>query len=205
VHASLLPRWRGAAPIQRAILAGDATTGITLMRMEAGLDTGPILLQRPWAIGSTDTAATLSDALATLGARTLVEGLDHLAATRMDGTPQPEDGVTYAAKITKAEARIDWHLGATDLERRVRAFNPQPGAETTWGAERLRIFEARLEEGRDDPAASPGRVIAVGEHGPVIQCGAGALALTQVQRPGRRVITGREFAAGSALLGQLLA
>lgn len=205
VHASLLPRWRGAAPIQRAILAGDATTGITLMRMEAGLDAGPILLQRPWAIGSTDTAATLNDALATLGARTLVEGLDHLAATRMDGTPQPEDGVTYAAKITKAEARIDWHLGATDLERRVRAFNPQPVAETAWGAERLRIFEARLEEGRDDPAASPGRVIAVGEHGPVIQCGAGALALTQVQRPGRRVITGREFAAGSALLGQLLA
>jgi len=205
VHASLLPRWRGAAPIQRAILAGDATSGITLMRMEAGLDTGPILLQHPWPVGSTDTAATLHDALAALGARTLIEGLDHLTATRMDGTPQPADGITYAAKITKTEARIDWHLGAPDIERRVRAFNPQPIAETAFGEERLRIFEARLEEGRGDPAASPGRIIAVGERGPVIQCGAGALTLTQVQRPGRRVVTGREFAAGNELLGQLLA
>jgi methionyl-tRNA formyltransferase len=205
VHASLLPRWRGAAPIQRAILAGDASTGITLMRMQAGLDTGPILLQHPWTIGATDTAGSLHDALATLGSRTLIEGLDHLAATRMDGTPQPEEGVTYAAKITKAEARIDWHLGAADIERRVRAFNPQPIAETALGEERLRIFEARIEAGDGDPAAAPGRVIAAGDRGPIIQCGAGALALTRLQRPGRRVVAGREFAAGSDLLGQQLA
>jgi methionyl-tRNA formyltransferase len=205
VHASLLPRWRGAAPIQRAILAGDATTGITLMRMEAGLDTGPILLQHPWDIQPGDTAGTLHDALARLGSRTLLEGLDHLAATRMDGTPQPAEGVTYAAKVSKAEARIDWHLDAGDLARRVRAFNPQPGAETALGEERLRVFAAEVQAGPGDAAESPGRVIGLTDRGPVVQCGAGALVLTQVQRPGRRIVTGREFAAGSALVGCLLA
>jgi methionyl-tRNA formyltransferase len=204
VHASLLPRWRGAAPIQRAILAGDRQSGITLMRMQATLDTGPILLQHPWAIQPTDTAGTLHDALALLGRRTLLEGLDHLAAGRMDGIPQPQAGVTYAAKITKAEARIDWRLSASDIERRVRAFNPQPIAETVLAESRLRIFAGRVYEGSDNPAAAPGSVIAVHAAGPVVQCGEGALILSQVQRPGRKVVRGSEFAAGADLLGRLL-
>ena len=203
VHASLLPRWRGAAPIQRALLAGDRETGITLMRMEATLDTGPILLQQPCAIQPTDTAETLHDALAELGQRTLLEGLDHLAAGRLDGTPQTQERATYAAKITKAEARIDWRLSAADIERRVRAFNPQPVAETALGESRLRIFGAQLYEGSDDPAAAPGTVIAVHDAGPLVQCGDGALLLTQVQRPGRRIVTGREYAAGASLAGRL--
>jgi methionyl-tRNA formyltransferase len=203
VHASLLPRWRGAAPIQRALLAGDSETGITLMRMQASLDAGPILLQHPWTIQPTDTAGTLHDALAQLGRRTLLEGLDHLAAGRMDGTPQPEEGVSYAAKITKAEARIDWHLAASDIERRVRAFNPQPIAETALDESRLRIFAAQIYEDPDDPAAAPGTIIAVKADGAVVQCGEGALTLTRVQRPGRGVVTGREFAAGGELVGRL--
>jgi methionyl-tRNA formyltransferase len=203
VHASLLPRWRGAAPIQRALLAGDRDTGITLMRMEARLDAGPILLQHPWVIQPSDTARSLHDALAQLGCRTLLEGLDHLASGRMDGTPQSEELATYAAKITKAEARIDWHLSASDIERRVRAFNPQPIAETGLGESRLRIFATQIYEGPDDPAAAPGTVIAVHGDGAVVQCGEGALTLTQVQRPGRRVVAGREFAAEGELVGRL--
>jgi methionyl-tRNA formyltransferase len=203
VHASLLPRWRGAAPIQRAILAGDHQSGITLMRMEATLDTGPILLQHPRVIQPSDTAGTLHDALAQLGRRTLLEGLDHLAASRMDGTPQPQAGVTYAAKITKAEARIDWRLSVSDIERRVRAFNPQPIAETVLAESRLRIFAGRVYEGPDNPAAAPGSIIAVHGEGPVVQCGEGALILSEVQRPGRKVVRGREFAAGADLVGHL--
>src|SRR5690606_8180255 len=136
IHASLLPRWRGAAPIQRAILAGDSETGVTIMRMEEGLDTGPMLLRQAVPIGPADTAGDLHDRLAALGARMIVEALAGLAAGRLQATPQPADGVTYAAKIDKREARLDWDRPAEELARTVRAFSPVPGAWFDYEGER---------------------------------------------------------------------
>jgi methionyl-tRNA formyltransferase len=206
IHASLLPRWRGAAPIQRALLAGDTQTGITLMRMEAALDAGPILLQRPIGIRETDTSGHLHDELAGLGARTLLEGLDALAEGRLQPTPQSQEGVSYAAKIGKSEAAIDWRRSAVEIDRQVRAFNPSPVAETRFEAEQLRILAARLSFGSATgvPSAAPGTIVALFDEALVVQCGAGKLALTRVQRPGRRGVTAREFAGGRALLGQRL-
>ena len=204
IHASLLPRWRGAAPIQRALLAGDAATGITLMRMEAALDAGPILLQRSIAIRATDTSGGLHDELATLGAGTLLEGLDALAADLLQPTPQPRDGVTYAAKIAKSEAGIDWRRSAIEIDRQIRAFNPWPMAETRFEGAQLRILRARIHGGAALPAALPGTVIAVLDDAIAVQCGDGCLALTQVQRPGRRAVAAREFAGSRALLGKQL-
>jgi len=205
IHASLLPRWRGAAPIQRALLAGDATTGITLMRMAAGLDTGPILLQRPLAIGPTDTSGSLHEALATLGASALLEALEGLASGALHATPQPEEGVSYAHKIAKAEARIDWRGNAAQIDRQIRAFNPWPIAETRFEDEPLRVHAARIDASHAPAqAVPPGSIIAIGEDAVVVQCGEGRLALTLVQRPGRRAITAREFAGSRALLGRLL-
>ena len=204
VHASLLPRWRGAAPIQRALLAGDATTGITLMRMEAALDAGPILLQRSIDIRATDTCGVLHDELATLGARTLLEGLDVMAAGLLQPTPQPMEGVSYAAKIGKSEAIIDWGRSAIEIDRQIRAFNPWPMAQTRLEDDQLRILAARLHEGALGPAAIPGSIIAVVDDAIVVQCGDGQLALTQVQRSGRRPVSAREFAGGRKLPGQRL-
>lgn len=204
IHASLLPRWRGAAPIQRALLAGDAQTGITLMRMAAALDSGPILLQRSIGIGATDTSGRLHDELAELGAQTLLEGLDALAEGRLRATPQPQDGVSYAAKINKSEAAIDWQRSAIEIDRQVRAFNPWPIAETRLEQSQLRILAARIEQGVGVPAATPGTMVAVREDAIVVQCGAGRLALTRVQRPGRRAVVARDFAGSRALLGQRL-
>lgn len=205
IHASLLPRWRGAAPIQRALLAGDAATGVTLMRMTAGLDTGPILLQRPLAIGATDTSGSLHEALATLGASALVEGLEGLARGRLGATPQPEEGVSYAHKILKAEARIDWQRSAVEIDRQVRAFNPWPIAETRFDDEPLRVLAARIDAGEAPAcAAPPGAVVAVGDDSVVVQCGEGRLGVTLVQRPGRRPVAAREFARSRVLLGKLL-
>jgi methionyl-tRNA formyltransferase len=206
IHASLLPRWRGAAPIQRALLAGDTETGITLMRMEAALDAGPILLQRSIGIRPTDTSGRLHDALARLGADTLLEGLDALAVGQLRPTPQPLEGVSYAGKIGKSEAVIDWHRSATEIDRQVRAFNPRPIAETRFEEAQLRIPAARLHEGAAavGPVALPGTIVAVLEDAVVVQCGEGRLALTQVQRPGRRAIAAREFAGSRALLGERL-
>jgi methionyl-tRNA formyltransferase len=204
IHASLLPRWRGAAPIQRALLAGDAQTGITLMRMAAALDSGPILLQRSIGIGATDTSGRLHDELAELGAQTLLEGLDALAEGRLRATPQPQDGVSYAAKINKSEAAIDWQRSAIEIDRQVRAFNPWPIAETRFEQSQLRILAARIEQGVGVPAATPGTMVAVREDAIVVQCGAGRLALTRVQRPGRRAVVARDFAGSRALLGQRL-
>jgi methionyl-tRNA formyltransferase len=203
IHASLLPRWRGAAPIQRALLAGDAATGITLMRMEAALDAGPILLQRSIRIGATDTSGSLHDDLATLGARTLLEGLDALAADLLQPTPQPLEGVSYAAKIAKSEALIDWDRSALEIDRQIRAFNPWPVAETRFEDDQLRILTARIHDGAL-PAAPPGTVTAVTDDALIVQCGAGCLALTQVQRPGRRAVLAREFAGSRAVLGERL-
>jgi methionyl-tRNA formyltransferase len=205
IHASLLPRWRGAAPIQRALLAGDRLTGITIMRMAAGLDTGPILLQSPHAIGPADTSGSLHAALAALGAQALLEALDGLASGALHATPQSEDGASYAHKIMKAEARIDWQKSAPEIDRQIRAFNPWPIAQTEFEGAQLRVLAARIDA-FDAPGATalPGTVIAVDGEGVRVQCGAGQIALTLVQRPGKRAVAGREFAANRALLGARL-
>lgn len=193
IHASLLPRWRGAAPIQRAILAGDAETGVAIMAMEAGLDTGPVLLERRVPIGASDTAGSLTDTLAGLGAEAIVDALGRLGS--LNPHAQASSGVTYAAKIDKAEARIDWRNDAATVHRQVRAFNPFPGAETLLDGESLKVWEAetRTESG------TPGIVIAIDQGHPVIACGRGSLALTVIQRPGSRRLKAPEFLKGRAV------
>ena len=209
-HASLLPRWRGAAPIQRAILAGDTQTGITIMLMDAGLDTGSVLLQRRIPIAATDTGGSLQGRLAGLGAPALLEALEGLGAGTLPGRPQPSEGVTYAPKIEKAEALIDWTRDAAELERQVRAFNPSPVAETRLDGEQLRVFAARAEalpDGSIDskPTRSQfGTITAVRDDSVLVRCGRDYLALQQVQRPGRRPIAARDFAHGRALTGRRL-
>ncbi|MFI9651399.1 methionyl-tRNA formyltransferase [Guyparkeria halopsychrophila] len=199
IHASLLPRWRGAAPINRAIEAGDAETGITIMQMEAGLDTGPMWLKRIEPIHPEDTAATLHDRLAPLGAQALIEALP--AFIRGDGAPEPQDDARacYAAKLAKPEAKVDWREPAELIERRVRAFNPWPVAQTTWDGEPLRLWGARTVDGRDD--ATPGEVVELSADGLVVQTGSGGLELTRVQRAGGRPIAAADFARGRDLLG----
>jgi methionyl-tRNA formyltransferase len=187
VHASLLPRWRGAGPIQRAILAGDRESGVDLMRMEAGLDTGPVLLERRTPISRDDTGGSLHDRLAMLGAEALAEGLRRtLAGEALVATPQPEDGVTYAHKLDKAEAKLDFSRPALELERQVRAFDPWPVAEGEIAGEPLRIWAAHAIE--LDHHASPGRVLAAGRDGIDLACGTGALRVTAVQRAGGKRI-----------------
>jgi methionyl-tRNA formyltransferase len=191
VHASLLPRWRGAAPIQRAIEAGDAETGVDLMRMEKGLDTGPLLLRRTTPIHDGDTGGSLHDRLAVLAAEVLAEGLARLrAGDPPSATPQPAEGVTYAHKLEKAEARLDWSQPAAALARRVRAFQPWPVAECELAGERLRVHAAvPLPEAEAlilGAAAQAGEVLAADRTGLVVRCGEGALRLTQVQREGGR-------------------
>jgi len=194
IHASLLPRWRGAAPIQRAILAGDAETGITIMRMEPGLDTGPMLLRRATPIGAGETAGELHDRLATLGAAMIVEALAGLVAGNLTATPQPADGVTYASKIDKKEARLDWAKPAAGLARTVRAFSPVPGAWFDYEGERIRVLRASLSGARINGP--------VGTMMPdlTVRCGDGvALALQELQRAGRRAMPASEFANGLRL------
>ena len=181
IHASLLPRWRGAAPIQRAIEAGDHETGITIMQMDAGLDTGPMLLREAVPIGTDTTAASLHDTLAKLGGRLIVDTLRALEADSLSATPQPE-GATYAAKLDKAEARVDWHLPAQTIERRIRAFNPAPVAWTEYAGERLRLWDARLAAHRSD--AAPGTVLGLDREGLLVQTGAGTVHITRLQWPG---------------------
>jgi methionyl-tRNA formyltransferase len=178
VHASLLPRWRGAAPIQRAILAGDAETGITIMRMEAGLDTGPMLARATLPIGPETTGGALHDALATLGADLMAETLPRIADGVVTEIPQPDDGVTYAAKIDKAELAVDWARPAVLIERQIRAFAPRPAAHAEHDGERIKILAAVLAPG----SGAPGSVL---DDRLTIACGEGALRLTRLQRPGR--------------------
>ena len=182
IHGSLLPRWRGAAPIHRAIEAGDAQTGITIMQMDAGLDTGDMLLIEREPILADDTTARLHDRLAALGARLVVRSLADAAAGTLLPVRQPEAGVTYAHKIDKAEAAIDWRLPAVAIERRVRAFDPFPGATFQAGGDTVKLWRAQVE--RLDDAAAPGTVLAVDGQQLVVACGDGALALLDVQRPG---------------------
>ncbi|AVH92144.1 methionyl-tRNA formyltransferase [Stenotrophomonas maltophilia] len=192
VHASLLPRWRGAAPIQRAIQAGDAKTGVCLMQMEAGLDTGPVLLHQELPIAAIDTGGQLHDKLAELGAQVLSDGLGLLrAGIKPIARPQPEQGVTYAHKLEKAEARLDWAQDADALARTVRAFNPWPIAEATLAGERVRIHGAVALEA--DHGQVPGTVLAAGRDGIDIACGQGALRLRVLQREGGKAITAADY------------
>ncbi len=189
LHASLLPRWRGAAPIQRAIMAGDAATGVCVMRMEAGLDTGPVLACRETPIGPEDTARTLHDRLAGIGAALMLETLTALAAGEVPATPQPEAGVTYAAKIGKAEARIDWTRSAAELGAHIRGLSPFPGAWCEIGAERVKLLMARPEDG----AGTPGEVL---DDRLLVACGAGALRLLGLQRAGKGAMDADTFLRG---------
>ena len=195
VHASLLPRWRGAAPIQRAIQSGDTRTGVCLMRMERGLDTGPVLLQQALDIGPAETGGQLHDRLAELGAQVLADGLGLL---RAGITPvpqqQPDDGVTYAHKLDKAEARLDWTQDATTLAATVRAFNPWPVAEAMLAGDRVRVHGA-IAIARDH-AAAPGAVVGAGREGIDIACGQGALRIRTLQRDGGKAITAADYLNG---------
>jgi methionyl-tRNA formyltransferase len=187
VHASLLPRWRGAAPIQRALLAGDAETGVCLMQMDAGLDTGPVLLRRALPIAADDTAGTLHDRLAALGAELLGEGLARLLRGEpLLATPQPAEGVSYAPKLSKAEARLDWQEPARVLERKVRAFLPWPVAEAELAGERLRIFHAVASADPTSDGMPVGTIRRASPQGIEVICGEGTLKILELQRPGGR-------------------
>ena len=192
VHASLLPRWRGAAPIQRAILAGDSESGVDLMQMEAGLDTGPVLLERRTPITREDTGGSLHDRLSLLGAEVLAEGLRRtLAGETLRATPQSEQGVMYAHKLEKAEARLDFSRPALALERQVRAFDPWPVAEADVAGENLRIWAARAIE--QPHSAVPGSVIGAQREGIDIACGEGVLRVTALQRAGGKRISAADY------------
>jgi methionyl-tRNA formyltransferase len=202
IHASLLPRWRGAAPIQRAIEAGDLETGVTIMSMDQGLDTGPILDRVVTPIGPHDTAGALHDRLASIGAAELARSLERLAAGTLIPQAQSDEGATYARKIEKEEARLDFARPAVELDRQIRAFNPWPIAETTLRGVQLRIHAAEPVE--RPSAAAPGTVVAVEAPGMLVATGRDLLALRQVQLAGRRVVTARELAHATSPLGEIL-
>jgi methionyl-tRNA formyltransferase len=202
IHASLLPRWRGAAPIQRAILAGDAMTGITIMRMDAGLDTGPMLLERSTPIEPGDTAASLHDRLAEIGAAALLEAVPGIIDGSLLPRPQPGNGVTHAAKIRKDEAVIDWHAPAQHIERAVRAFNPWPVAETYWNDRQLRVWAAQWLDTQH--TAVPGQVVAADGQGLRVATGSGLLALTQVQLAGGKAMSAGDFLNAHRIVGTTL-
>jgi len=195
IHASLLPRWRGAAPIQHALLAGDASTGVSIMQMDAGLDTGPVLLRGEISISGSDTTGTLTERLADLGADLIVRALDALEAGALRAVPQPDQGVTYAPKLDKRESRLDWHEAAAALDRRVRAFNPSPGASARLRGGELKIWSAAIAVGRGEP----GEVLSADPSGVRVACGEGALALTELQRSGGKRLHAAEFLRGFAV------
>jgi methionyl-tRNA formyltransferase len=199
IHASLLPRWRGAAPIQRAVLAGDAESGVTIMRMDEGLDTGPMLLREAVPIGPSMTAGELHDALAPLGARLMVRALEQLAAGTARETAQPADGVTYAKKIAKEEARLDWTLPAIELAQRVRGYNPAPMAWSELARERVRVLRAHTDRAR--PGAGPGTVLGADAEGIRVATGSGALVITELQFAGGKPMTAQQASAGRSLAG----
>ena len=202
IHASLLPRWRGAAPIQRAILAGDGTTGITIMQMDAGLDTGPMLLVRPLPIAARENGGQLHDRLARLGAESIVAAVEQCLSGRLVAVRQPDESATYAAKIRKQEAVIDWRQSSVQIDRQVRAFNPWPIAETRWQGQQLRIWEA--ENVVAENAGEPGRVLEATGRRLLVATGEGALLLHRVQLAGRRAMTPAEFLNAHPLAGARL-
>jgi methionyl-tRNA formyltransferase len=193
IHASLLPRWRGAAPIQRAIEAGDKETGICIMQMEAGLDTGSVLLNSVVSINEDDTAGSLHDRLALAGANLIVEALKNHDS--LSPHPQPEHGVTYAAKVGKEDAKLDWAQSSERLALKVRAYNPAPGAWTLLNGEPLKIWQAMAVPGR----GAPGTVLESGPDGLVVACGAGALKITELQKAGSKRMPVGAFLTGSGL------
>ncbi len=201
IHASLLPRWRGAAPIHRAIEAGDTQTGITIMQMDAGLDTGAMLLVEALAIDPDDTTASLHERLAVLGGRLIVEALELAACGGLRPVPQPPEGVSYAHKIEKSEAAIDWTLPAAVIERRIRAFDPFPGASSTLRGEPLKLWRAR----RVAASGSPGQVVASDAESFTVACGDAALQVLEVQRPGAKRMPASQLLRGlPPLTGELL-
>lgn len=201
IHGSLLPRWRGAAPIHRAIEAGDLETGITIMEMEEGLDTGPMLLTEKIAIGPHDTTGMVHDKLAALGGKMIVEALNQMKHGQLEAVVQPEAGVNYAAKISKEEAALDFSQPAIELDRKIRAFNPFPGAHGSVGGVVVKLWGAEVTEG----VGHPGQVLAADAHGIVVACGSGALRLTMLQKPGGKRLPAAEFIKGFALEGQTFA
>ena len=193
IHASLLPRWRGAAPIHRAVVAGDAETGVAIMQMEAGLDTGPVLLQQATPIGREETTGDLHDRLAAIGAGLILQAIDGIGT--LVPAPQPDTGVTYATKIDKAEARVDWSRPAVEVDRLIRGLSPFPGAWCLAGDERLKLLRSRVTDGR----GRPGDVLG----GLKVACGSGAVAVTLAQRPGRRPSEADDLLRGWALPDRL--
>lgn len=198
IHASLLPRWRGAAPIQRAILEGDTETGVTIMQMDAGLDTGPMWLQRSVTIDDKDDAISLQDKLGAIGAKALLETLELVASGQTQPVVQPADGANYARKIDKSEARIDWQHSALEIDRQIRAFKAWPVAETTWRGEILRIHRAHPidQSVSDEATCAPGTWADAAEGALHVACGQGRLAITELQRSGKRSVTAAEFLNG---------
>ncbi|MGH8136107.1 MAG: methionyl-tRNA formyltransferase [Steroidobacteraceae bacterium] len=203
IHGSLLPRWRGAAPVARAIEAGDAKTGVCIMRMEAGLDTGPVMLRKETTIGAAETAGELEMRLAADGAGLIVEALDTLAGGRANFEPQEQAGVTYARKLQKSQARIAWQQPAETIERKVRALNPWPVAEARLEGLQLRIWRARAVAASTGPR--PGTILAAGPAGIVVMTGRAALAIERLQLPGRREVAASDFANTRGFVGLVLA
>ena len=196
IHASLLPRWRGAAPIHRAIEAGDAETGVTIMQMDAGLDTGDMLLMERLAIAPTDTTATLHDRLAALGGRMIVEALELAACGGLKAVPQPAEGITYAHKIEKAESTIDWSLPATVIGQRIRAFDPFPGASTECAGETIKVWSYEIDSNKSNTDKRQGQILSVDGDGVTVACGEGTLRLTTLQRAGGKRLAAADFLRG---------
>lgn len=195
IHASVLPRWRGAAPIQRAILAGDRDTGVSIMQMDAGLDTGPVLTAERIPIRDDDTAHTLHDRLATLGARLILEALDGLESGTLVSVPQPAHGMTYAPKVHRTEARVDWGKPAEFISRQIRAFNPVPLAHCRHGEVEFKLWFARAEKARGEP----GKILEISRSGILVGCGEGALRIIELQRAGGRRMPAAEFLRGARI------
>ncbi|MFG1495670.1 methionyl-tRNA formyltransferase [Saccharospirillum sp. HFRX-1] len=187
VHASLLPRWRGAAPIHRALLAGDARTGVTIMQMDIGLDTGAMLLKADCAIEPTDTSAVLHDRLIELGRPALIEALDGLEAGTLSGEQQDDALATYATKLSKAEGELDWHRSAAELDRQIRGLTPWPGSYTRWNGDTLKVQQACLLD--DTSQSEPGQILAISDAGLDVACGDGVLRLERIQLPGKKAMT----------------
>jgi methionyl-tRNA formyltransferase len=193
IHASLLPRWRGAAPIQRALLGGDPTTGVCIMAMDTGLDTGPVLLREAIAIAADETAGTLHDKLAALGARLIVAALEGLEHGTLHPVPQPAEGATYAHKVDKAEATVDWSRSARDIDRQVRAFNPVPGAVARLRGDPIKLWRTIV---REESGAPPGTVLRAGGEGIDVACGTGTVRVTELQRAGGKRLPVDAFLRG---------
>lgn len=204
IHASLLPRWRGAAPIQRAIEADDTETGVTIMQMDAGLDTGAMLLALRCPVNETDTAKILHDRLATLGANAIVDALDKLQSGQLQPQPQDEANAIYAHKLSKAEAAIDWSQSAVVIQRKIRALNPWPVATCYWQGKRLRLWNAAIGNSQDGGKA-PGTIINVGATGIEVQAGDGTVLLTELQAEGGKALSAGDFLNGNPIsIGQIL-